>query len=166
MLTLDEVLRRSHKFVIAVLHALFRQGSCVLDLLLADSSPTRLFSRIVFIGGPGMQHAARTEHLLEFWILGIVVHLRLFLGVEVIKVAEELIEAMNSGQKLVEITQVVLTELPGGVPLILKQIGDGYYFGLQTLGSGGYSNLRESSAVHALAGDERRTSRSARLLTV
>ena len=66
VLALDEIRGGGDEFVVAGLHALFRQRPSVLDLLLADSSPTRLFGRIVRIGGPAMQHAARTKHLVEF----------------------------------------------------------------------------------------------------
>jgi hypothetical protein len=60
----------------------------------------------------------RTEPLLELRevLLGrIVRHLRLFFGVEVVEIAEELVEAVRGGQVLVEITEVVLPELPGRV---------------------------------------------------
>ena len=75
-----------------------------------------------------MQHAARTEVLVEIGELlrvRVVGHLRLFLGVEVVEVAEELIEAVHRGQVLVEVAQVVLAELTGGVALVLQQFGDG-----------------------------------------
>ena len=41
--------------------------------------------------------------------------LGLLLGVEVVEVAEELIEAVHGGQKLVLVAEVVLAELAGGV---------------------------------------------------
>ncbi len=48
----------------------------------------------------------------------LVRHLGLFLGVEVIEVAEELVEAVIGRQHVVEIAEVVLAELPGGVALV------------------------------------------------
>ena len=68
--------------------------------------------------------AARTElfaELREVLVSGVVRHLRLFLGVEVIEVAEELIEAVIGGQHVIEIAEMVLAELAGGVALVLEQ---------------------------------------------
>ena len=50
----------------------------------------------------------------------VVVHLRLFFGVEVIEVAEELVEAVIGRQHVVEIAEVVLAELAGRVALVLE----------------------------------------------
>lgn len=44
---------------------------------------------------PSMQHAARTEIFLKLGVLRIVIGLRFLLRVQVIKIAEELIEAMH-----------------------------------------------------------------------
>ena len=51
------------------LHALFGQRPGVFDLLFADAAPARVDCRVVLVGRPTMQHAARTEHLLELRIL-------------------------------------------------------------------------------------------------
>ena len=40
---------------------------------------------------------------------------RVFHRVEVIQVAEELVEAVDGRQELVEVAEVVLAELPGGI---------------------------------------------------
>ena len=42
-----------------------------------------------------MQHAARAKHRLELRVFGIVGQLGLFFGVEMIEIAEELIEAVH-----------------------------------------------------------------------
>ena len=84
-------------------HALFGERAGVLDLLPA------------FAVGPAMQHAARSEPLVECRILRIVRILGLLLGIEVIEVAEELVEAMHCGQKFVLIPQMVFAELARGV---------------------------------------------------
>jgi hypothetical protein len=47
--------------------------------------------------------------------------LGLLLGVEVVEVAEELVEAMDRGQELVPVAEVVLAELPGGVAQRLER---------------------------------------------
>jgi hypothetical protein len=49
--------------------------------------------------------------------------LRLVLGIQVVKIAEELVEAVNRRQELVAITEVVLAELPGHVAERFEQIG-------------------------------------------
>ena len=101
VLPLDEVLGGGDELVVAGLHPLLGERAGVLDLLLADPAPARLYGRVVLVGRPGMDHAARAEVLLELReiLLGrIVVHLRLFLGIEVIEVAEELVEAVIGRQ--------------------------------------------------------------------
>ena len=80
------------------LHALAGQRAGVLDLA---------------VGGR-LEHAARAELLAELGVLRIVGILGLLLGVEVVEVAEELVEAVRRGQELVAVAQVVLAELRGG----------------------------------------------------
>jgi hypothetical protein len=48
-----------------------------------------------------VEHAAWPEAFAELRILGIVRVLRLFFGVQVVEVAEELVEAMVGGKELV-----------------------------------------------------------------
>ena len=55
-----------------------------------------------------------------------------FHRVEVIEIAEELVEAVDRGQELVAVAQVVLAELAGGVALRLERGGDGAGFGRQS----------------------------------
>ena len=57
-------------------------------------------------------------------VLRIVGVLRLLLGIEVVEVAEELVEAVHRRQELVAVAEVVLAELAGGVALRLEQLGD------------------------------------------
>lgn len=54
--------------------------------------------------------------------------LRFLLGVEVVEVAEPLIEAMHRGQKLVTITQMILAELRRGIPDRLEHLRQGGIF--------------------------------------
>ena len=44
------------------------------------------------------------------------------LGVEVIKIPEELVESVNGRQKLVAVAEMVLTELPGHIAERLQQV--------------------------------------------
>src|SRR5262249_23573846 len=94
MLPSDEVLRSRHELVIAGLHSLSRERSGVLNPLLAHSAPSLVNCCVVFFGRPAMQHAARPEHLLEPRILRVVRVLRILFRIEVVEIAEELIEAM------------------------------------------------------------------------
>src|SRR5947199_10853990 len=50
---------------------------------------------------------------------------RIFHCVEVIEVAEEFVEAVDSGQELIQIAEMVLPELAGGVALRFERGSDG-----------------------------------------
>ena len=113
-----------------------------------------------------MQHAARAEMLLELRVLRVVGVLRLLLGVEVVEVAEELVEAVHRRQVLVLVAEVVLAELAGLVAERLEELGDGRIFGLQADVGAGHADLGEAGADRVLAGDEGGASRRAALLAV
>ena len=72
-----------------------------------------------------MDHPTRTVLLPELWILRIIVTFRLLLGIQVIQVAKELIEAMVGREMLVAITEVVLAKLARRVAERLQQFGNG-----------------------------------------
>ena len=98
--------RLGDDLVVDGLHPLLGQRAGVLDALGAVAVR------------PGVDHAAGAEVLAEVRevLLGrVVVELGLLLGVEVVEVAEELVEAVHRGQELVAVAEVVLAELPGGV---------------------------------------------------
>ena len=97
---------------------------------------------------------------------GIIPQFRLFLGVQVVEVAEELIKAMHGGQKLVLVPQVVLAELAGGVAQGFQQFGNGGILGPQAHVGSRHAHLAEAGAEDALAGDEGRAAGSAALLAV
>ena len=92
---LHEVECLDHNLVIDRLHALACQGTCILDRTT----------------GKAMNHAARTKFLFEFRIFRVVWILWLFFGIQVIKVAEKLIETVRRWQHIVAITKVVFTKL-------------------------------------------------------
>jgi hypothetical protein len=75
--------------------------------------------------GVRVDHAARPELLPELGVLRVVGVLRLLLRVQVVEVAEELVEAVAGRQELVLVAQVVLPELPGGIAERLHDLGDG-----------------------------------------
>ncbi len=166
VLAADEILGRVAEFVVAVFHALLRERARVLDLLLADAAPALLDFRIILVLRPAMQHAARTECVAEARVLRVVLHLGFFFGIEVIKVAEEFVEAMHGRQEFVEIAEVVLAELAGRVTLILEQIGDRHRRRLQALWRGRNADLGKAGAIDALPRDERRAPGCTRLLAV
>jgi hypothetical protein len=66
---------------------------------------------VVLVGGLAPEYTPRAKLLPKRWVLGIVFVVRLLLGVEVVEVAEELIEAVHGRQVLVAVAEVVLAEL-------------------------------------------------------
>jgi hypothetical protein len=69
------------------------------------------------------QHAARAEALTEGGVLRIVGVLRLLLGVQVVEVAEELVEAVVGRQELVLVAEVILAELARRIAEVLQELG-------------------------------------------
>jgi len=169
MLARDEILGRVDEFVIAGFHALGGQGARVLDALASHLAPAWLHRAVVLVAGPAVQHAARAVARLELGeLLGIRVigRFRLFFGIEVVQVTEELVKAVHRGQELVAVAQVVLAELPGRIAERLEQLGDGCILGPQSGGRARGADLRQAGSEHALAGDEGRTPGGARLLAI
>ena len=158
---LSAFLRRLHEsqrflgdFLVDGLHAFLAERAGALDLL-----------RAVRVG-PGMNHAARLELLDHCRILEIVRVLELFLRVEVVERAEELVEAVGGRQVLVGVAEVVLAELTGLVALRLEQLGDGNVPRLQPFLRAGQADLEHAGAEADLAGDEARATGGAALLAV
>ena len=81
--------------------------------------------------------------------------LRLLLSVQVVEVAEELIEAVVGGQVLVAVTEVVLAELACRVALGLEHAGDRRVLLAHPFLGAGQTDLGEPGAKHALTHDER-----------
>jgi len=168
-LAVDEVEPVLEDLVVDRLHPLPRERSRVLDALLADPAPAWLVGGVVLVRGPAVQDAARPEPLAEVReVLGrrVVRRLRVLLGVEVVEVAEELVEAVQRGQELVAVAQVVLAELPGGVAERLEQLRDRRILRPQADRRRGDADLAQAGPEHALAGDERRPAGGAALLAV
>ncbi len=134
VLALDEVAGGVDELVVAGLHPLPGQRARVLDPLLADTSPARVLLRIVLRRRPAAEHAARAEALTELReavLVRVVGILRVFLGVQVVEVAEELVEAVHRRQELVPVPEVVLAELARRVAVVLQELGDRGVLGLQ-----------------------------------
>src|SRR5262245_64541902 len=73
---------------------------------------------------------------------------------------------MNRRQKLIQIAEVVLAELPGGVAETLHEIANARVFLLQADWGAGDSNLGKSGANWGLPADECGSSGRARILTI
>ncbi len=168
-LALDEVEPVLEHLVVDRLHPLLRQRAGVLDPLPADTAEALVLGVVVLVGRPGVDDAARPEALAEMReVLGRrpVRQLRLLLRVQVVEVAEELVEAVHGRQVLVQVAEVVLAELPRRVAERLQQLGDRHVLGLEADVHAGDADLAEAGAVDALAGDERRAAGGAALLAV
>ena len=129
-------------FLVNRLHALDAERARALDLL-----------RAVRVS-PGVDHAASPEFLDQRRILEIVGVLGLLLRVEVIERAEELVEAVRGGQRLVGVAEVVLAELRGHVALRLEQLGDRDVARLEPFLRAGQADLEVAGAKAALPRDE------------
>src|SRR5262249_23763759 len=130
------------EFLVDCLHSLQVQRPGVLDFLLADFSELRVYRGIVSRSGPAVKDTARTVFLFEFRILRVITVLWLLFGVEVVEIAEEFVEPVNSRQELIAIAQMVLTKLTADIPLRLKQLGDGRILGLEAKGGSGQTYFR------------------------
>src|SRR5262249_13453614 len=142
---------------VASLHALLGERTGVREPLLANSAPAWLFGRIILIGRPRMHHAARAEHVAEvrkvLWVW-VVRQFWLFLGVEVIEIAEELVEAMAGRQHVVQVTEMFLAELAGRVALVLEAGSDSDQLIRHADRRSRHADLREAGAIDALSGNK------------
>jgi hypothetical protein len=91
------------------------------------------------------------EGRMIFRVVGL---LRLLLCVEVIQVAVELVESVNSRQELIPIAQVVLTDLGGHVPQWLEQFGESRILGMKALRCSRQTDGRQAGPDRQLARDE------------
>ena len=141
-------------FVVDGFHALLGQRTGILDLLPA------LAVR------PAVQHAPGSEPLLECRVLRIVRIFGFFLGIQVIEIAEELVEAVHRRQEFVLVAQMVLAELAGGVAQRLQQFRDGRVFRPKADIGARHPDLGQAGADRVLPGDERGAAGGAALLAV
>ncbi|MCY1239475.1 hypothetical protein D9M72_522700 [compost metagenome] len=150
VLAVDEIEGGRQELAVDRFHALLRQRAGILDPAI----------------GIGVDDAARAEALGKFRALRIIGIFRLLLGIEVVKVAEELVEAVGGRQELVLVAQVVLAELAGGIALRLEQFGNGRVFRLQAEIGAGQADFRQAGADRRLAGDEGGAPGGAALLAI
>ena len=162
----DEAHRASQEFLVDRLHPGGVERAGVFDHLLADPAEPGIFRGVVGVGRPAMQHIARSVRFEKGGIGGVVRVFRFLMGIEMVEVAEELVEAMHGREVLVEIAEVILAELAGGVPHWLEELGDGWVFRLESLVFARHPDTQQSGAERALAGDKGGASGGARLLAV
>ena len=143
-----------------------RERAFVLDLLLADLAPARHLGRRRPCRSPSSAEVARAELVAVGLVVGERVPVRVGHGVEVIQVSEELIEAVQRRQVLVQVAEVVLAELAGGVALRLERGGDGAGLGRHADVRAGLADGRQTRAERDLAGDEAGPARRAARLGV
>jgi hypothetical protein len=146
----DKVQRPGRDLLIDGLHALFGQGTGVLDVAI----------------GRGPDDAARAECLPELGVLGVIRIFRLLLRVEVVEVAEELVEAVGGRQVLIAVAQVVLAVLGRHVALRLEQRGDGRVLRPEPLLHAGEPHLEQARADRRLPGDKGGAAGGAALLPI
>ena len=166
LLPLHVVDGRGGGLVVDRLHPLLGERAGVLDGLLADLAEARIDGGVVRVAGLALEHAARAELGEVGRVLRIVGQLGLFLGIQVIEVAEELVEAVDGRQRLVAVADVVLAELPGGVAEVLEQAADGGVELAHAHRRAGETHLGQAGAEAVLAGEEGRAAGGAGLLAV
>ena len=156
VLALHEVDRRGRGFVVDRLHALLGQRAGVLDGLLADLAEARIDRGIVPVGGLAFEHAARAVFGEIGRVLRIVGQFRLLLGIEMIEIAEKLIEAVHGRQRLVAVADMVLAELARGIAEVLEQAADRRIELAHAHRRARESDLGQPGANAVLPGEERR----------
>ena len=109
-------------------HAFLGQGTGVLDRLLAYPAKTGIDRWIVLVGRQAVHDASRPEFLEKSGIFGIVDFFRFLFRVQVIEVAEELVESVRRWQVFIPVAKVVLSELAGRVAQRFEQFRDGGIF--------------------------------------
>ncbi len=111
-----------------------------------------------------MDHVARTDDVQQ--ILRIVGMERVFHRVEVIEVAEELVEPVHGGQELIEIAKVIFAELAGRVALCFERGGDRASFRWYANLGARLADRGHAGANRQFAGDEVRAASRATCLGV
>ena len=111
-----------------------------------------------------MDHVARADDVQQ--ILRVVGMRRVFHRVQVIQIAEEFVEAVDGGQEFVQVAQMVLAELAGGVAQRLERGGNGAGFGRNADLGARLADRGHAGADRQFAGDEVRATRRATRLGV
>ena len=89
--------REVANLVVNRFHPFWIERAGIFDLLLADPAPARHHRGVIVVSGPAMHHVARADYVQQ--VLRIVRMCRVFHRIEVIQIAEELVEAVDGGQE-------------------------------------------------------------------
>ena len=163
---LHEVDGLRKRLIVIGLHALDSHLTQVLDLLLSDDAPSRVVGVVGLVCRPGMDNVPGPEFLEELRIFRVVHVLRLLQRVQVVEHAGILVEAVDRGQVLIPVSEVVLAELVGGVTVGLEQLRKGRVLVTDARLGAGHTHLGQTDAERALACDKGRTAGCAALLAV
>src|SRR5262249_14126665 len=107
---IDEVERGVEKLLVYGLHAFLGERAGIGAALLAPLAEARVLPRCFCDGRGASQHPARAEAQPELRTLRIVRMLGLILSIQVVKIAEKLVETVNRRQELVAIAEMILAE--------------------------------------------------------
>ena len=113
-----------------------------------------------------MENASRSELFLECRVLWVVRVFGFFLGIEMVEVAKELVEAVHRREKFVLVSQMILAELTRGVPERLQEFRNGWIFRTNTDVGTWHPHLGQTGADWVLAGNKRGPAGGTALLTV
>ena len=113
-----------------------------------------MLGRVIRIGRIAVHQAARAVLVVVGLIDRERVPVRVGHRVEVVQVAEEFVEAVHRRQELVQVAEVVLAELAGGVALRLERGGERAGLGRNADVGAGLADGRQTRAERNLAGDE------------
>jgi hypothetical protein len=139
---IDEVAGAFHEVGLDGRHAFTGQRTGVGNGLLADAAEAFVLGGVVDVGSLAVQDSTRHEEPFDEGIVpGILRLLRLLLGVQVVQVAVELVEAVHGREELVAIAQMVLPNLGSHVTLRFEQVGQGRILGLDALQSAGHPHV-------------------------
>ncbi len=144
----------------------FGEGAGVFDGLLADLAETWVHRGIVHIRGLASQNAARTEFGAVGRVLRIIRKFRFFLGIEVVEVAEEFIETVDSREGLIAVADMVLAELARSIAEVFRSAHPPRIELAHPHRCAGKADLRETSANAVLASQEGGPPCSARLFAI
>ena len=131
-----------------------RQRTFIDDPLLADLAPPRHFGRVIPIGCVGVDQAARTVGVVELLVDGERIPIRIRHSVEVVQISKKFIEAVQGRKEFVQVSKVVLAELPGGIALRLQSGGQRHCLRRQTDVGASLADRRQASPDRQFARDE------------
>ena len=145
-------------------HALGIERAGILDPLHTDLTPPRHFGGIILVGGIAVDHVARAHDVQQ--VLRIVGMCWIFHRIEVIKIAEEFVEAVDGRQELVFVAKMILAELAGRVAHRFQYCGNGDRLSRQADRRAGLADCCHAGPDRQLPGDEVRATRRATRLSI